>query len=229
MHETTFFSSFFADPENASEGHVQTFPPRTQIYQQGEEADALYVIERGSVKLTWLAPNGREIIAGIRRCHCLVGTSAVLLGRPHAFTATTLVRTSIRSIPAKVFIDLGRKNNLLSWQLNLFLCEELVRHRERLEANSCMSARDSLECFLRELICEQELQELERNREFQIPFNSQELAEIITITPEHLCRLLKKIEQEGIIRREKGAVIVTDVPTLMQKGRDLSVSPSVPL
>lgn len=212
-----FFSSFFADPVNCSGGHIQAFPPRTQIFQQGDASDALYVIERGSVKLTWLASNGREIIVGIRRRHCLVGATAVLLGRPYAFTTTTLVRSFLRSIPSKVFLTLGKTNNLLSWQLNLYLSQELVTNRERLEANSCMSARDSLESFLRELISEQEPEDLESGSEFHISLTNQELAEIIAVTPEHLCRLLKKIEPEGIIRRDKGILIVTDVAAFMAK------------
>ncbi len=217
MFESSFFSSFFSDPNNCSEGHVQTFPARTQLFRQGEEADTLYVIERGSVKLTWLAPNGREIIVGIRRTHHLVGTTPILLERPHAFTTTTLVRSSLRCIPAKVFLNLSQENNLLSWQLNLFLSQELVRLRERLESYSCMPARDSLECFLRELIIEQENEELQTSAEFRIPLNNQELAETIAVTPEHLCRLLKKIEKDGLIKRDRGTLIVTDVEALFQK------------
>ncbi len=219
-NELPFFSSFFSNTDNCSESHVQTFPPHTQIARQGDNAEMLYIIERGSVKLTRLAPNGRELIVGIRRRSYLVGTTAVLLGRTYSFTTTTLVRSSLRCIPAKAFLNLASTNNLLSWHLNIFLSQEIVRQRDRLAANSCMAAKDSLKCFLRELVREQQEDEPYASSELRVPLNNQELAEIIAVTPEHLCRLLKKIEQDGIIRRNKGVLIVSDVAALVNKAED---------
>ncbi len=219
MSQSPFFSSFFGDSKNHGglKGSVRTFPAHTQIYQQGQTADVLYLIERGLVKLTRLAANGREVIAGIRRRHWLIGTTAVLLRREYTYTATTLVRTSLLCIPALYFLDLAKMNCQLSWQLNLSLSREVINLRKRLEANSCMTARDSLECFLRELIQEQEPDELQKTPEYPVPLNNLELAEIIAVTPEHLCRLLKEMEQDRLIRRDKGMLIVSDPTALLRK------------
>ena len=37
-----------------------------------------------------------------------------------------------------------------------------------------------------------------------------EIAELIAVTPEHLSVVLKRMEQQGIIRREKGWLIIPD-------------------
>ncbi len=226
MGQSSFFSSFFGEHKSQSDGwsHIQTFPAGTQIYQQGASADTVYLVERGMVKLTRLAPNGREMIAGIRRRHWLIGTTAVLLRRPHSFTAAALVRTSLRCIPANIFVHLAKMNSQVSWQLNLLLSQEILNHRKRLEANSCMTARESLECFLCELINEQEPEESQKSREFLVPLKSQELAEIIAVTPEHLSRLLKEMEKDGVIRREKGMLIVIDLKGLLQRDETLAAS-----
>ncbi len=218
MSQSPFFSSFLSEPNNYGGwgSHLQTFPAQTQIYQQGEAADTLYLIERGLVKLTRLAPNGREIIAGIRRRHWLIGTTAVILRGDYTYTATTLVRTSVRCIPANAFLKLAQTNCQLSWQLNLALSQEVINHRERLEANSCMAARDSLICFFRELILEKEADEVRSTPGYLVPLNNLELAEIIAVTPEHLCRLLKELEQDRLIRRDKGMLFVTDPVGLLR-------------
>jgi CRP/FNR family cyclic AMP-dependent transcriptional regulator len=219
VSQTPFFSSFFSEPKNHGQwgSHIQTFPAHTQIYQQGESADTLYLIERGLVKLTRLAPNGREIIAGIRRRHWLIGTTAVLLRGEYTYTAIALVRTSLRCIPANVFLNLVKMNSQLSWQLNLSLSREVINHRKRLEANSCMAAKDSLKSFLCELIQEQEQDEPGSPSRFHVPLKSHELAEIVAVTPEHLCRLLKEMEQDQIVRREKGMLVVNDPAALLRK------------
>jgi CRP/FNR family cyclic AMP-dependent transcriptional regulator len=220
MNQSSFFSTFFGEHRNAGNNgwtHIQTCPAGTQVYQQGASADTVYLVERGVVKLTRLAPNGREMIAGIRRRHWLIGTTAVLLRRPHSFTVTALVQTVVRCIPASIFVNLVKMDSQLSWQLNLLLSQEILNHRKRLEANSCMTARESLECFLCELINEQEPEETGKPFELLIPLKSQELAEIIAVTPEHLSRLLKEMEKDGVIRREKGMLIVSDLKSLLQK------------
>jgi CRP-like cAMP-binding protein len=42
-----------------------------------------------------------------------------------------------------------------------------------------------------------------------------ELAQLIAITPEHLSRLLKELEQQGILKQDNGWVILTDPGTLI--------------
>ena len=42
----------------------------------------------------------------------------------------------------------------------------------------------------------------------QVPLKSKEMAQIIAVTPQHFSRILNEMEQEGVIRREKGWIIV---------------------
>ncbi len=212
MRQSSFFSSFFGEPINCSEWgcNVQAFPAHTEIYRQGDTAETVYLIERGLVKLSRIAPNGCEIITNIRRRHWFFGITPALLGRPYAYTATTLIRSTLRCLSSNAFLDLVKTNCQFSYQLNMLLSRELVSNGERLEANSCMPARDRLKFFLSELIQEQEPGEGQKLPEYLVPLNNYELAEIIAVTPEYLCRLLKEMEQDRIVRRQHGALVVTD-------------------
>jgi CRP-like cAMP-binding protein len=51
---------------------------------------------------------------------------------------------------------------------------------------------------------------------FTLPITNQELAQLLMITPEHLCRVLKGIEQKGLIKHDKGVLVVTDPAGLLQ-------------
>ena len=48
----------------------------------------------------------------------------------------------------------------------------------------------------------------EKQFKLRIPLKHKELAQMITITPEHLSRLLGKLEDEGFIGREKNWIII---------------------
>lgn len=219
MIQSSFFSSFFDDPKKCSESgsYVHSYPAQTEIYQQGASAETVYLIEGGIVKLTRLLPNGRELIAGLCRKPRLIGSPDVILEQPYSYTATTLVRSSLLFIPAEAFLHLAKTDGQFSCQVNRILSQEIFDDRRRLEAISCMPARDRLELLLRELLLEQEADELHRSGEILVPLKHHELAEIIAVTPEHLCRLLKELEEERVIKRSKGMLIVTDFTGLLQK------------
>src|SRR3990170_2990163 len=50
----------------------------------------------------------------------------------------------------------------------------------------------------------------------RLPLMHKELAQLIAVTPEHLCRLLREMEQQGIIKRNKGLVVVKDPSFLLK-------------
>jgi DNA-binding transcriptional regulator YhcF (GntR family) len=43
-----------------------------------------------------------------------------------------------------------------------------------------------------------------------LPFSHRDLAGLIGISPEHLSRVLRQLTYEGVIRRQKGWIIVTE-------------------
>jgi CRP-like cAMP-binding protein len=117
-----------------------------------------------------------------------------------------------------VFLELVKTNGQFSWQLNRLLSQEIFNQMKRLEAIACMPARDRLEHFFCDLIHEQEPAELQEPAEFRVTLKNQELAQMVAVTREHLCRLLKEMEQEGVIRRDKGSLIVPDFTGFLRKG-----------
>jgi CRP-like cAMP-binding protein len=195
-------------------GPAQLYPANTEVFHQDAPANAVYLIERGLVKLTWVGPEGQELIQGLRRRHWLAGTPAVLLERPFAFTVTTLTPCSLRCISATRFLELVNADAEFCRQLLRMLSERVLDDGMRIAALGCMPAKDRLDQFFRELILEQEQStepDLQKKpMRLHIPLKLKELAQLIAITPEYLSRLLSALEQEGTIRRDKGGLVLTD-------------------
>jgi CRP-like cAMP-binding protein len=49
-----------------------------------------------------------------------------------------------------------------------------------------------------------------------LPLTRVEIAQLLAITPEHLSRVLNVMEQEGIIRRDKGTILIPDIARLQR-------------
>jgi DNA-binding Lrp family transcriptional regulator len=44
----------------------------------------------------------------------------------------------------------------------------------------------------------------------RLPLKYWEIAQLVGITPEHLSRILRQLEQEGIIKRKDGRLVISD-------------------
>ena len=217
---TNYFTSILDSEENTHGwGPAQLYPHNTEVSQQDTPANAVYLIERGLVKLTWVEPAGHEVIVGLRRRHWLLGAQAVLLGSHLAFTVTTLIPCSLRSISSKRFLHLVNTDVEFNRQLLLIFSEEIYSHGINAAVLGCIPARERLKRFLCEMVLEQrngsDSAEMHKPMRLQIPLKLKELAQLIAITPEHLSRLLKELEQHGIITRNKGWLILTDPGALL--------------
>jgi len=70
-----------------AEGRPVRFRRGQAIFTQGDRAERVFVIERGWVLITSVAPGGREIVLGLRGPGDLIGDLSALDGAPRSATA----------------------------------------------------------------------------------------------------------------------------------------------
>jgi CRP/FNR family transcriptional regulator len=215
--DINFFKTFFSDPvdKKYGQGVVLTYPRQTTIFHQGMQPNAVYLIENGMVKLVRSMPSGKHIIIDIRHLW-LLGAPAVLLGQPYSYTAITLVPSSLRCIHAKDFLDLAKTNEQFSWHLQRLFAWQIFKQMKNAEAMRCMTAEDRMNHFLCDMLDELKPTGLDLTS-FSLPITNKELAQLLAITPEHLCRVLKEGKQQGLIKHVKGILTVTDAVGLYKK------------
>ena len=201
LHPDAYWDSFFGIPETNDRGWspVQGWPAGADIFQQETPANSVYFIDYGLVKLTRLEPNGRNIIISLRRRDWLLGAASVLLEKPFVTTATTVTRCHLRSISSTNFLNLMKTDAGFSLQLCRMFSNELRDQAIKVGQLGCVSAQSRIENFLCELIHQHKLEEFQEPIELHLQLKGEELAQLIAISPEHLCRLLKKMEQQGLI------------------------------
>lgn len=214
-----FFKSFFNEPQNHRNyfGEAQICPAKAVIFKMDTPSNAVYHLEQGLVKLVRVTSNGNQVIVGLRYRDWLIGAPAVLLDKPYSYTAIAVVPSLIRGIPKKRFIDLVKMNAQFSWHINQQLSQQISNHMKQVAALSYLSAQKRLELFLSDMIRELEPTGKYKPDSFPLPFNNQELAQILMITPEHLCRILVAMEKKGLVQRRKGDLVVADPTSILQK------------
>jgi CRP-like cAMP-binding protein len=104
------------------------FEPGEVIVQQGDGADAVYVIAEGEAEVWLAATDGHNIRLGTMGSHSLFGEIAVLCrGRR---TATVRAKDGVVTlkIAANVFLDLVRQSPDIAMQVMTILAERLEQN-----------------------------------------------------------------------------------------------------
>lgn len=190
----------------------------TMLFKQGASARDVYLLEQGLVKVIFLDPGGEEVIIELSSAAgSLIGASCAVLGK-HAVSAAVVTRnTRMRRVAASSFVELIRQNVEMSWQLHKLHCAHHLELLDRAAQLGYLSVRERVEQLLWNLASACELVTTPKGLRMQLPLKYRELAQLITVSPEHLCRVLGVIEKEGLIRREKGWVYLIERDRLYHK------------
>ena len=141
----------------------------------------------------------------MRRTGGLVGAEAAIMRKPQLVSAVTVTQSSLQRFPTRQFCDLIRQRPDLSWHLHQISASELSQTTAALVEVKSHTANIRLKRLVLELV--PELNEADtQNSEVRLPFKHWEIAQMLGITPEHLSRLLRRLEKEGFFSR-KGAIL----------------------
>jgi CRP/FNR family cyclic AMP-dependent transcriptional regulator len=110
-------------------GKAVDYRPAATIFAQGDPADTILYIQRGSVKLSVLSQTGKEAVVGVLGAGEFFGEGA-LAGQPlRLATATAMTTSRVRVVPKRQMIRLLHQQHELS---DRFIAHMLARNN-RLE------------------------------------------------------------------------------------------------
>lgn len=186
------------------------------LFRQADPPREILVVDRGLIKLTRLDHEGQEVVVGLRASGAILGAAAVIVGGAQQMTATTLTDCVVRRYSLQPFLKQVRTDPELNWSLIEAHSRELWEQAEQLADLKHLSARQRFErllCQLVELLC---IDDNHKTIRLPLPLKFCEIAQLIGVTPEHLSRLLKQVEEEGLVRRDHRCLIISDYQSLYQ-------------
>jgi len=189
------------------------FPRDTVLFFQGDPSDSLHLIVSGSVKVYQTSEQGRERILKILSPREIVGELAMLDGQPRSATVAALDDTETLSISRRDFEKFVAEHPEFLWKVVETLCEK-VRHvsGEMME----MSFREVPYRLLRLLVqlCDQHGQASPEGTRIGIKLTSADLAGMVGASRESVSRLLAQFQDQGLIRLDRGQLVVPDPKAL---------------
>jgi CRP/FNR family cyclic AMP-dependent transcriptional regulator len=98
-----------ANEDLLSLAHTSSFPSGTGLFNEKDEASAVYFVLEGEVKLSMNSAEGKRLILRIARKGEVLGLASALSGRPREISAETLYPAKIASVRRADFLHfLGR-------------------------------------------------------------------------------------------------------------------------
>ena len=215
-HDSRSASGGLTNAALGSDSH--TYPPAVELFSQGAYPADVYLVQAGIVKFTRSEANGQEILLDLRFPGSLVGSAAAISERPHPFAAITVTRCTLIRWSARSFVSLLDNDTSLAARVREILSDDILDHVARISQLTCLPARQRLEQLLWQF-CERlepsaSGQTSETTSKLQLPLKHYEIADLLSITPTYLCRLLNKLEEENVITRTKGWIIVREPAAL---------------
>jgi CRP-like cAMP-binding protein len=197
-------------------GKSRRYRRDTALFEQGSPAEYVYIIESGYVKVSRVQGCGTRVVIGLRKAEAILGCGSALLSVPHCTRADSLTECHVRHVPANEFRSRVGTDPKLSRQLHLYQSRELEDIVTAMAALGGLSARRRLEMYLAQALPHPSPNPGAGATPCRImpPIRRGDLANLIGTTPEHLSRLLKDLEEAGIIRREDGWLVVLDSAVL---------------
>jgi CRP/FNR family transcriptional regulator len=175
------------------------------IWQAGDSPEAVYFVKEGRAHMQIEGAEGHAALVHFCTQAQTFCPAAAIAGKPYPCSAIAATDMTLLSIPRSRFMGLVNKlpafaRGLLT-QIAPQVCESHC-----LQAQNMDPVKTRLASTLSHL-----------NQRFngdQIPFTRQELANMAGTTVETTIRTLSAWEKEGVIRSERGSILVRDLEAL---------------
>lgn len=189
------------------------YPPRTTVYREGDQPQALYCVNAGFVKLSRNSPDGRAVALGIAKAGDVLGARPLLLGKPHDLTAEAVAETRICFISQNDFLNFLERNADVSLRLAQKLSIELGEAYRQVYSAVLRPAAERLADVLLTL-CQTHGQPVSEGVWLNTNMCQNELAELAGMSRRNLNRALKTLRDKGLIECRRRSIIVRNLVAL---------------
>lgn len=183
------------------------------IYRADEEADTLYIVNQGRVRIYRLAESGKEQLVRILEPGDFTGEMAL-------FSPDNTIHEAYAEAMVDTKICLIKRSDLQAYLLkyptiSLRILNELSQRLEKSEKQTTRFATEKVETRIALFLAEC-LQTETNSMEFTLPMSKKDLASYLGTTPETISRKLADLEAAGLIKQKtKKRIEIRDLDGLL--------------
>ena len=187
----------------------RSYPKGVELLHDDTVPPVVAMLRRGLVKVVRVSASGREYILALHPAPVLIGAAEAVIGQPLVAAVVTATTCEVDEMPTDRFLALIRARADVLWSLQQQLAWEACALRARTVEVCTLSPRERLQCTLAQFVPVGN--DRLRDVRLMLPITHRELAQMVGVTAEHLSRLLHQLEDESLITRQRGWIIVRDL------------------
>lgn len=210
FHELPDADNPFCDPEircMITDAVKQVrFDRGDMLFRKGESSSHLYSLTSGIVKICCTTREGREQIIGISSPgNLLVGLQSIE-DECYEYSAIAAKPATACKVSHRALLARARDRSDLSLRLVSALNAQLAHSRQlmRVMGHKCAAAK--IASFIALIIPKAE----HMNHGFHLPFSRMEMASLLGLSEETVCRQMALLRRKGVIHAPRGKIKILD-------------------
>lgn len=193
---------------------IKIFKNRATIFSQGDDADSLYVILSGSVKISTTSQGGKETVLAFMGSGQVLGEIAVLDGGVRTASAVTIAEARVLVLRQGPFLDYLESHPKVSLNIIRVLCERLRKTDEFVEEMTTLQAGPRLAKALLRLAEQYGKPQENGDLLVDLKLSQANLGAHAGLMRENVNRQLKLWEDEDLLRNESGLITLKNMTAL---------------
>ncbi len=187
----------------------RAYPKNTMIVIEEDRGDTLYIIESGSVKITRLDEEGREVILAILGSAEFFGEMALLDGQGRSANVMALEDTVLFTLHRRDFLDVLERFPSISIQLLREMTSRLRKSDQQIKSLSLSDAEHRIGIALHRFAEDMGIFRMGQVIIKRLPYQ-QDIANMAGTSRETVSRMLKNLEKKGLVEREGRRLVIRD-------------------
>lgn len=193
---------------------TRSFPAGAAIFREGEEADSLFVVAEGRVKLSHLTAGGTETVTDLLVPGELFGSMSTLGEGVHHQTASALVGTCVLRIGQAAFRTVLAEQPRIALRVLDDVASRLTRAETDAGSHGSASVEQRVASTLLRLADKLGEDRGEEGVMLEVPLSRADLAGLARSTPESVSRVMSRWKKQGLIDSGRRWTALRDRPRL---------------
>lgn len=190
-------------------GKIFSFKENEIVFQEGDNANFIFLVSKGAVKCTKLNEKGKNLTTAIYKEDDLFGYTSFAHNQPYQETANAIGNTELVGIKKSELIGILHTNHKVVLELVDLLADNLIDVKEQLLDMAYNSVHKKTATTL-VMFAER----INRKPEDAIKISRYDLASVAGIATETLIRSLSKLKSQNIIAIEGRNIKILDLDAL---------------
>jgi CRP/FNR family transcriptional regulator, cyclic AMP receptor protein len=179
------------------------------MFRRGDAGQSMMLITAGKVKISAFGPDGREAVLAVLGEGEILGEMAILDNKPRSADASALEPCDVLVLRQRDFLPFLERNPAVAIRLLAMISQRLRRTSELLEDRLLRPLPGRLAKALLDLgKCGDD--PCPPGTRIPIGFRQRVFASLLGTTRESLNKLLRAWEREGLIRLERGLIVLEE-------------------